>query len=215
MAAVQRGDGLAFVGWLGMLLILGAIAAVMAGTSRRPAASIVCLAAAVAIEIVVAALIAGFTDFPSALELAAIAGTWTLLWSVIAWALRRRGAGIACTGPLLAAMILFASPVVAMPVVRAAGVGTPTQRGLIRVIATSSPVFACLDVVKPRIRIDWAELPGMYAMSGLGQEVPMELPNGWTTAAIYAGVTLTIFALSFFVTRITARRSSTKLPAAK
>jgi hypothetical protein len=201
-AGVGRGDGLAFVGWVGLVLIFGTIFGVIAGLRhQKAAASAALLAAVLALEVAAFGLAAGFVGLAAAAELVTIVIAWTLLWSAAACALRRFGSGIACGAPLFTAMLLLASPVAAMPLVHACPSGSWRQTLLVKAIAHGCPILPCLDAVKPAIRIQWAELPGMYAMSGLGQEVPMELPNGWCSMAIYGGGGIVIWGLGTLLNR--------------
>ncbi len=202
LAEVGRGDGLAFVGWVGLLLIFATIAGIVAGVRGQSVLpAVFFLVAVVAIEMVALGFGAGFAGLVPAAELAAICAAWTLLWSSAAWALSRFGPAIAGGVPLLAAMLLMAAPVIALPAVHATPSGSPRQHLLVEAIAHSCPMLACIAAVQPHIRIEWAELPGMYAMSGLGQEVPMELPEGWTSAAIYGGGAMLLACVGLLLNR--------------
>ncbi|HVT81858.1 MAG TPA: hypothetical protein VHM90_14525 [Phycisphaerae bacterium] len=173
------------VGWAGILLLVATVAAACCGHGATPLLAGSALVAVVAA--VVGAVGARYAGMSCGMELAAVAAAWTGLWAAASFALRRFHPVAGRAMVLALAMALFASPVIAMPAVHAAGTGTRTQRRLVEAIRRGCPMFACTDALKPRYRIDWAVLPGMYAMSGLGQEVPMELPDGWTTAGMYAG----------------------------
>jgi hypothetical protein len=87
-----------------------------------------------------------------------------------------------------------------MPLVHATGRwGTGTDGGIspwqgrtVEVIRDTCPFLGIVDAFRPAIKIDWNVLPGMYAYSGLGQEIPMTLPAWWASAGLYAGITAVI-----------------------
>ena len=126
-------------------------------------------------------------------RLAVLVAAWTGVWVAGAWALRRFGPGSSGGVTLGIACVCMAAPVVAMPLVHAAahwgpaGTVSPWQGRVVEVIGHVCPFFAVLDALRPVIRVDWGTLPGMYAWSGLGQEIPLALPGVWTCTAIYAG----------------------------
>ncbi len=51
----------------------------------------------------------------------------------------------------------------------------------------SCPAMGVLQGMEPGVKTEWSVLPGMYAYSGLGQEVPAELPAWWACVLGYAG----------------------------
>jgi len=132
--------------------------------------------------------------------------SWSALWCAVAWGLRRWGPGISAGVPLALSMVLMAAPVVMMPAVHAAahwgpgvsdgaggaGRGQDWQGRAVKGVAISSPLLAGLDALRPAVRVDWATLPGMYDLSGLGQEVPMELPRWWINSLVYGGAALLV-----------------------
>lgn len=127
-----------------------------------------------------------------ALAVSALASTWCGLWCAGAWALRRLGPGIGAAVPLLGASVCMALPVAAMPLIRAAvrwnSPGHPAwQNALVQITAHACPFFPALGALRPAVTIDWGTLPGLYAWSGLGQEIPLALPNVWLCSALYAG----------------------------
>jgi hypothetical protein len=53
--------------------------------------------------------------------------------------------------------------------------------------------------MQPAIQVHWAQLPGMYTLSGLGQEIPMTLPPWYANTLTYAAATALLlpFALRY------------------
>jgi hypothetical protein len=93
-------------------------------------------------------------------------------------------------------MLLMAGPVALMPLVHwagrwGAGPGT-LQAAVVQAIAAGCPMLGDLDAFSPTIRLDWATLPGMYELSGLGQEIPMDLPRWWASCLIYLGAAVVV-----------------------
>lgn len=131
--------------------------------------------------------------------------TWTGLWMSVAWALARFGTGVSFAVPLALAGVCFASPLLGMPVVRSAahwgvapGAGVSVWQA--RVVAAevrACPFFGAMEALRPQARVDWGTLPGMYEWSGLGQEVPVEMPGSWGCAGVYGLVALGVAGVKF------------------
>jgi hypothetical protein len=136
--------------------------------------------------------------------------SWTGLWTAVAYALKRWGPGVSVGVSLTLATLLMAGPVTFVPLARAASWqetqtvqasdGVPVMRArpaasnsalqerIVQGIGIACPLLATLDATRPQLEVHWAQLPGMYAMSGLGQNIPMTLPKWWVNTLVYAGV---------------------------
>jgi hypothetical protein len=92
------------------------------------------------------------------------------------------------------AMVLIAGPVALVPVARLPWAQRDTvarwQPVVVQGIGIGCPALGALDAMRPDVRIDWTQLPTMYGLSGLGQEIPIELPRWWVNASVYAGIGL-------------------------
>jgi hypothetical protein len=136
----------------------------------------------------------GLLGWRTAIQLYIVMAAWMGMWSGVAWLLGRWGAGIGVALSLTCAMLLMAGPVTLVPLARLPGAPRAFvnrwQPLVVTGIAGACPMLAALDAMKPEVRLDWPQLPQMYRMSGLGQEIPIELPRWWIAAAVYAGVGL-------------------------
>jgi hypothetical protein len=179
----------ALVGWLFLTTLAATIAAIAAAglPVRRPRAA---LAAVIFIQIFMYKVIVwNQTSLLPALWTAAVAASWTALWGSFALALRRRLPALGIPLPLTIASLTLAIPVAAMPFVRWAGHWDTTgtwQGRVVSVIAHACPFFPLLNSLKSNIRLDWGALPLMYTSSGLGQEIPLQLPAPWLCCILYA-----------------------------
>jgi hypothetical protein len=197
----ERGNGASFIGWLSLVLLLATAGGVIGGTAPRPMTAVAFLAGLLTLGIGGLGMGGGFIGFAEWVEVSAVLVAWTALWAALAWSLGLQGRGIASVLPIVLAIFLMALPVVAMPLIHAAGTSTRLQRGEVEFVRRASPQLACVEAAKHRLRVDWAQSPNMYALSGLGQEVPMELPNGWSSAAIYAAGAALAGGIGFFILR--------------
>jgi len=164
-----------------MLLVMTAVATVWTATAPQKAGQIWMLLTALA-AISFAEGLAPKVGIASALAVSALAAAWCGLVGAATWALRRLGPGAGAAATLAGSALCMALPVAAMPLVRAAArwnnPGHPAwQETLVQVSAHACPFFPALSALRPAVKVDWGTLPGMYAWSGLGQEIPLTLPN--------------------------------------
>jgi hypothetical protein len=194
------------VGWVLMMAVLGTVAALasgadLAGGTPHRWRALAGIGGVLFVLILILKLVvwveAGLWE---ATWTASVAASWVALWGMLAWALRRRGAGVAVSVPLGLASVCLALPVAAMPLVRWAGqwgssegVVSVWSGRAVEVVAHACPFFAILSALKPAVRVDWGVLPGMYAWSGLGQEVPLEMPAPWVCGLIYASLAAAVW----------------------
>lgn len=186
IVGVQRGNGASFIGWLSLVLLLATVGGVISGIAAQPMAAFGCLAGLLMFGVGLLGMSGGFLGFAEWGEVSGVLIAWTGLWAASAWGLGLRERGISVVLPVGLAMFLMGLPVIAMPLIHSAGTSTPLQRWEVELVRRASPMFASVEALKQRVRVDWAQSPNMYEFSGLGQEVPMELPNGWSNAGIYA-----------------------------
>ena len=196
----------AFVGWVLMMAVLGTVAAIVAGADLAAGRPHRWLALAgiggvlFVLLLILKLVVWAEAGWREAAWTAGVAASWAALWGMLAWALRHRGAGVAIGASLGLASACMALPVAAMPVVRWAGhwgytdgVVSVWQGRAVEVVSHACPFFALLSALKPAVGVDWGAQPGMYAWSGLGQEVPLELPEPWVCGMIYAGLTAAVW----------------------
>jgi hypothetical protein len=192
------------VGWTLLMTVAGTAAAVLAGTGavpegRRGIRGVAAVAATTVLILI--CVVWNGAGLGEAVRGGAVAGSWVLLWGLAARAWRRWGAGVSAAAALGLAGLGLAAPVAAVPLVRWAGHWGSTggavsawQGRVVEVLAHACPFFPLLSALKPALRLDWGTLPGMYAWSGLGQEVPLELPGAWGCAALYAALATAVWA---------------------
>ncbi len=188
-----------FVGWVGVLFLLDTLAAIgwagwmHAGTNgaeiaaergRTARLGFIRLACGSCAMLATVGLTEGFIGWMGTLRLCLLLVAWMGLWSSVAWLLCRWSAGVGLS--LTAAMLLLSGPISLVPLARAAGAASPWQGRIAQGIALGCPLLGSLDAMRPAIRIDWAQLPLMYRMSGLGQDIPLSLPPWWLNALVYA-----------------------------
>jgi len=187
-----------YFGWLCLLLIVGTVVEI-AHTSYADGGAVLrgllSLSATLLVLIVATALAGGYLGINETLTVSALFIIWLSFCAASTWRLRPFGPAAANAIALVFAMILMASPVVDIPLVRAAatwgqgGSVSPWQDRIIHIISGTCPFFALLDAVRPTMKIDWSHLPAMYEWSGLGQDIPMLLPNAWLSVGVYAAAT--------------------------
>jgi hypothetical protein len=197
-----------------LMTLLGTTAAIAAGASGPPIrwhAPLGIGATLLMLTATVFSLVAIDAGFRQAASTSVVALSWSALWGILAWALRRQGPGLSVGMPLGLASLGMALPVAAVPLVHWAGHWTstdgsisPWQSRVVATIAYACPFFPTLRALRPAVRVDWGTLPGMYAWSGLGQEIPLQLPSPWLCALLYAVLAAAIWYI--------ARRTSPRLP---
>jgi hypothetical protein len=187
----------AFVGWLCATFLLTTVAAVIctAVTSSRSSFSVIYATASLAgLLVALVALPGGYLGWSEILRVYFLLVSWLAFCVILANVFRRWGPGAAVTIPLTLTTLLISSPISWIPLVRATH--GSTQDDILRGIGAACPLLALIDAIRPAIKVGWAQLPGMYTFSGLGQDIPMDLPHWYINTAFYAGAALLIFALS-------------------
>jgi hypothetical protein len=139
-----------------------------------------------------------------------VLAAWVAMWVQLTWLLRqmgpRMGAGAASVTAALA-MLLFAAPVTAVPLVRASGAWGPgVQERVIRGVAVGTPMLGALDAMRGSVGVGWAQRSEMYRLSGLGQDVPMGPANWWVNALTYGGIAAGAWGLARLAERRRHRR---------
>ena len=183
-------------GWLMLVLMVATVAGIVTAAMRRAGLALAYLVGAVAMLVGVVGTVQ--VGGGGGVAWACLFVAWTMMWGVAARVLVPWGPGVSVGLPAALAGLCLASPVAAMPLVHAAahwggaGAGSLVWQGrVVEVVRHACPFLAVLDVMPAGgggVRSNWATLPGMYKWSGLGQEVPMLLPNVWVCVGIYAGV---------------------------
>jgi hypothetical protein len=174
----------AFAGWLCLVTWGGTVAGIVRAAAGRPRGmgmSYAILVALVALLICGVGLSTGFVGVKQLVPLVTLNAAWIACWTAFAAACRRLGPVGSGTLALLFSMLLMASPVALVPAVHA----THAAAWIINTIRYGCPFLALFDAVRP-MYVDWPHQPGMYAWSGLGNDVALPLPNVWLFALIYA-----------------------------
>jgi hypothetical protein len=212
----------AFVGWLGLLLLAATTAAIIWTAAARPASSFEgerrqvllgfsLLGDTAGLLVLAVGLSDGFLTLLEVLRVYLLLIAWTGLWVAVAFALKRWGPGMSVGISLTCATLLMSAPVTLVPLARAAAWQetrtaqasndlptlparnvTVLQERVVQGIGIACPLLATLDAARPHLEVHWAQLPGMYAMSGLGQNIPMSLPRWWINTLVYAGAALLV-----------------------
>jgi hypothetical protein len=184
-------------GWLMLVLVMGtAVAIATAAALRRIGWAQGYLMGSAAVLVAAVGMVQ--VRVGAGVALACLFVAWMMLWSAVARLLVPWGSGFSAMVPLALSGLCMSSPVAAMPLVHAAahwGAGGSLiwQERVVQVVRHACPFLAVLDVMPAGeggggVRSNWSTLPGMYKWSGLGQEVPMLLPNIWVCVGIYAAL---------------------------
>jgi len=144
----------------------------------------------------------------SAFHAALLLAAWVWLCAGVARFCRHSGFAAAIALGMTISMTLLAAPVIFSPLLHAAA-GTPVQHLFAQGLVYACPIMGELDAIRPAVRVDWSVLPGMYAYSGLGQEVPVSLPPWWISALIYAFCGQSLSALAVAATKKAASACDT------
>jgi len=193
-----------FFGWLCLLLVAATVAAIAQAAFATGGAAVLrgflVLCTATLMLVAAAALAGRYLGILETLRVATIFLLWLCFCSAMAWVLRGLGPATANAISLTIATLLIASPVIAIPLVRAAG--STWQSRFVELIRNTCPFLAVVDAVRPAMKIDWTHLPRMYEWSGLGQDIPMLLPNAWVSVGIYAVVSCGLIAGNLLVKKV-------------
>lgn len=138
----------------------------------------------------------GYINLAQSLRLTLLLAAWVGLWSALTWSLRRWGAGVSIAVSLTAATLLLAAPVTLVPVARAISIERQTLAT--NAIALASPLLGMVQALRPEFQLDWTQMPRMYALSGLGQDMPIQLPPWWCNASLYSGAAAALLLIHRF-----------------
>lgn len=198
---------LLFTGWLALMFLLSTVAVVIwtacvdtrprAGPARRTFLAYSLVSDLCGLLLLIVGVAGGLLSLLDVLRIYALLIAWLGLWTSAAGALRRLGSGVAVVASLSLAMSFFAAPVIASPIARASAQwslhNTPAQPYVVQGIGYVTPMLALLDAVKDSFRIGWAQLPLMYHLTPLGQDIPMPLPTWWITTLAFAGAAVLLW----------------------
>lgn len=112
--------------------------------------------------------------FIDCLQLYALLIAWLGFVAAATAFLARFNVGLAVTLASTLSMITLAAPVALVPIVRQLA-GTPYQTQFVQAITYFCPTLSMLEAIRPSITFAWAQMPVMYALTPLGQDVPMAL----------------------------------------
>jgi hypothetical protein len=210
LRAAALDPALAFIGWLALLFLAATLTLILwsasSPTFRRTLLAYLLLTTTLSIVILCVAARSQTIPAADALRLALLLAAWLALWSAVTTLLRRITSAFSVAATLPLAMLFFAGPVTALPLLRAAPADSPAQRTLAHCIAAMTPILAALDAIKAHLLIEWAQLPQMYHLTAAGQDIPMPLPAWWTSALLYITLALACTG-AFCMRRLKPRKS--------
>ncbi|NNM88574.1 MAG: hypothetical protein HKL95_08655 [Phycisphaerae bacterium] len=190
-----------FAGWLMVLMLFAAVAAIMVAARTKHfawvAVGVGWVVLALVLPLVFAAINSGTLPALVVLRIVAILAAWILLCTALVRLLLPLGPSVAVAATATLAMVLLALPVALMPLL--ADMAKLQIHWPLGLTVNACPVLWLLDGTDQALRFNWfwwSHARLMYQFTGLGQNTPMPvLQPWWLPTGISAALAMLILVL--------------------